>query len=124
MKNILICDDEKDIVEALKIYLNRPDYRLLSAYSGAEAVGIARRERLDLILMDIMMPGVDGLTALARIRAESDVPNGSISGENPPASSSCRFPTRFSSLPSSRSPCRRSSAGWNGSPSSTREEKP
>ncbi|MCQ2424950.1 MAG: response regulator transcription factor [Lachnospiraceae bacterium] len=74
MKNILICDDEKDIVEALKIYLNRPDYRLLSAYGGAEAIEIARRERLDLILMDIMMPGVDGLTALARIRAESDVP--------------------------------------------------
>ena len=58
----------------MKIYLNRPDYRLLSAYSGAEAVEIARQERLDLILMDIMMPGVDGLTALARIRAESDVP--------------------------------------------------
>ena len=62
MKNILICDDEKDIVEALKIYLNRPDYRLLTAYNGAEAIEIARRERLDLILMDIMMPGTDGLT--------------------------------------------------------------
>ncbi len=74
MKHILICDDERDIVEALKIYLNRPDYRLLTASDGLEALRLVREEQIDLILLDLMMPVMDGMTALARIREISTVP--------------------------------------------------
>lgn len=72
--NILICDDDRDIVSALKIYLSCEDYRLFTAYTGKEAVDIVRRESIQLILMDIMMPEMDGITATARVRAESNVP--------------------------------------------------
>ena len=56
MYNILICDDEKDIVNALKIYLQNPDYRLIEAHNGAEAVEAVQKEEIHLILLDIMMP--------------------------------------------------------------------
>lgn len=74
MDTILICDDDRDIVNALKIYLTAPDRRLLEAYDGAAAVRIAAEEELRLILMDIMMPGMDGIEAMARIRETSNVP--------------------------------------------------
>ena len=74
MYNILICDDEKDIVNALKIYLSDPDYTLFEAYNGKEAVDILEHEEIDLILLDIMMPGMDGITATAKIREFSNVP--------------------------------------------------
>lgn len=74
MYNILICDDERDIVNALKIYLTSEDYRLLDAYSGLEALEIASREELHLVLMDIMMPGLDGISAMQRLRETSNVP--------------------------------------------------
>ena len=74
MHNILICDDEKDIVEALKIYLGSPEYTLFEAYNGDEAIEIARREELHLIIMDIMMPKTDGLTAMSKIREFSNTP--------------------------------------------------
>ena len=74
MYNILICDDDHDIVAALKIYLSCEDYRLFTAYTGREAVEIARRENIQLILMDIMMPELDGIAATAKLRAESNVP--------------------------------------------------
>ncbi|MBR3141760.1 MAG: response regulator transcription factor [Clostridiales bacterium] len=74
MYNILICDDEKDIVNALKIYLQNPDYRLFEAYNGAEAVGIVQKEEIHLILLDIMMPQMDGITAMARIRESYNMP--------------------------------------------------
>ena len=74
MDTILICDDDRDIVNALKIYLTGPDRRLLEAYDGAAAVRIAAEEELRLILMDIMMPGMDGIEAMARIRETSNVP--------------------------------------------------
>ena len=74
MYNILICDDERDIVNALKIYLKNPEYRLLEAFDGEEAVALASREELHLILLDIMMPKMDGITVLARIRERSNVP--------------------------------------------------
>ena len=74
MYNILICDDQPDIVNALKIYLSSEDYHLLEAATGAEALEIARREDLHLILLDIMMPQMDGITATARIREFSNVP--------------------------------------------------
>ena len=74
MYNILICDDEPDIVNALKIYLNDPEYRLLDASNGQEALDIVSREDVHLILLDIMMPALDGITALARLRETSNIP--------------------------------------------------
>ena len=74
MYNILICDDEKDIVNALKIYLNDTNYQLFEAYTGKEALEIAEKENIHLILLDIMMPEMDGITAMAKIRAFSNVP--------------------------------------------------
>lgn len=74
MYNILICDDDRDIVAALKIYLSDPSYRLLCAYTGKEALQIAKQEELHLVLMDIMMPELDGLAATVKLRASSNVP--------------------------------------------------
>lgn len=74
MHNILICDDEKDIVNALKIYLSSEDYRLFTAGTGREAVEVMGREDIQLVLMDIMMPEMDGVTATAKIREFSNVP--------------------------------------------------
>lgn len=74
MHKILICDDELDIVNALKIYLNNPDYEFLTAANGLEAVNIVKEQEVHLILMDIMMPVMDGITALNKIRELSDVP--------------------------------------------------
>ena len=74
MYNILICDDEKDIVNALKIYLNDTNYQLFEAYTGKEALEIVEKENIHLILLDIMMPEMDGITAMAKIREFSNVP--------------------------------------------------
>ncbi len=74
MYNILICDDERDIVNALKIYLKPEGYRLLEASSGLEAVEIMRSEDVHLVLLDVMMPHMDGITATAKIREFSNVP--------------------------------------------------
>ncbi len=74
MMKILICDDEKDIVNALKIYLSDPEYCLLEAYDGLQAVEIVKREEVHLVLMDIMMPNLDGIEAMVRIRQISNVP--------------------------------------------------
>ena len=74
MYNILICDDQPDIVNALKIYLAPEGYRLFEAYNGIQAVETVRREDIHLILLDIMMPGMDGITATAKIREFSNVP--------------------------------------------------
>ena len=74
MEKILICDDEKDIVSALNIYLRAEGWETVCAYSGAEAVKIAAEQNLQLILMDIMMPEMDGITAMTEIRKNSNVP--------------------------------------------------
>lgn len=74
MKNILIVDDERDIVNALKIYLSDPDYKLYEAYNGKQALEIMEKEEIHLVLMDIMMPVMDGITALNKIRENSFVP--------------------------------------------------
>lgn len=74
MYNILICDDQKDIVSALKIYLATEDYQLFEAYNGRQALDIVTREDIHLILLDIMMPVMDGITATAKIREISNVP--------------------------------------------------
>ena len=74
MYNILICDDEQDIVNALKIYLSDPEYALLEAGNGRQALELVKEQEIHLILMDIMMPCMDGLSAMARIRQVSNVP--------------------------------------------------
>lgn len=74
MYNILICDDEKDIVNALKIYLANPQYNLLAAYNGEEALSAMEKQEIHLILMDIMMPKMDGIHAMTKIRETSNVP--------------------------------------------------
>ena len=74
MYNILICDDQKDIVNALKIYLAPEGYRLFEAYTGAEALQIMKEQDIHLVLLDIMMPQMDGITATAQIRTFSNVP--------------------------------------------------
>jgi DNA-binding response OmpR family regulator len=74
MYNILICDDEKDIVAALKIYLSGENYTLFEAYTGKEAVTIAKEQEIHLILMDIMMPELDGIGATVALREFSNAP--------------------------------------------------
>ena len=74
MYHILICDDEKDIVNALKIYLADPNYQMFEAYNGKEALEIMEKEEIHLILMDIMMPEMDGISAMVKIREKSNVP--------------------------------------------------
>ena len=74
MSRILICDDERDIVSALKIYLESEGYETLCCYSGTEALDILARGDVQLVLLDIMMPGLDGLGALAKIRETNNVP--------------------------------------------------
>ncbi len=74
MYHILICDDDRDIVNALKIYLTNPNYRLFEAYNGYEALELLKKEEIHLILLDVMMPKMDGMTALAQIRRSHDLP--------------------------------------------------
>ena len=74
MYNVLICDDDRDIVAALEIYLSGEDYRLFTACNGREALEIAEKNEIHLILMDIMMPQLDGIAATARLRETSNVP--------------------------------------------------
>ena len=74
MYNILVCDDEKDIVSALKIYLTADGYQVFEAYNGKEALEVIKTQEIHLVLMDIMMPVMDGITAMTRIRECSNVP--------------------------------------------------
>ena len=74
MYNVLICDDQPDIVNALKIYLTPEGYRLFTASNGLEALELVQKADIHLVLLDIMMPGMDGITATAKIREFSNVP--------------------------------------------------
>ena len=74
MHNILICDDQPDIVNALKIYLTPEGYNLFTAHTGSQALEIVRTQDIHLVLLDIMMPVMDGITAAVKIREFSNVP--------------------------------------------------
>ncbi len=74
MYNILICDDEKDIVNALDIYLRSEGYNTFLSYNGKEAVEKVKSEDIHLVLMDIMMPVMDGINAMVKIREISNIP--------------------------------------------------
>ena len=71
---ILICDDERDIVSALKIYLEAEGYETVCAYTGAEALEVLERQPVQLVLLDVMMPVMDGMTAMARLRERWNIP--------------------------------------------------
>jgi len=74
MYNVLICDDQPDIVRALKIYLAPEGYQLFEAYNGLQALQLVQTEQIHLILLDIMMPEMDGITAASKIREISNAP--------------------------------------------------
>ncbi len=74
MYRILICDDQPDIVNALKIYLTPEGYELYEAYNGQQAVELCKEKQMDLILLDVMMPVMDGIAATAKIREFSNAP--------------------------------------------------
>ncbi len=74
MYNILVCDDEKDIVSALNIYLTADGYQVFEAYNGKEAIELLQKEDIHLVLMDIMMPEMNGISAMVKIREMSNVP--------------------------------------------------
>ena len=74
MYSILVCDDEKDIVSALKIYLIADGYQVFEAYNGKEALEVLKEQDIHLVLMDIMMPEMDGIAAMVKIRETSNVP--------------------------------------------------
>ncbi len=73
-KRVLVVDDDVKTVELVKLYLDRDGYRVLSAYDGVEALRLARESHPDLIVLDLMLPGIDGLELCSILRDESDVP--------------------------------------------------
>ena len=74
MINILVCDDDKDIVDAIEIYLAPEGYRILKAYDGIQAIEMMRKNDIQLLIMDVMMPRMDGIRATLKIRVESNIP--------------------------------------------------
>lgn len=72
--NILVCDDDREIVEAIEIYLSKEGYNVIKAYDGLEAIEILKKEDIQLLLIDVMMPRLDGLRATLKIREKSGIP--------------------------------------------------
>lgn len=74
MMNILVCDDDREIVDAIEIYLNQEGYRVLKAYDGEQALEVLKTESVQLVIIDIMMPKLDGIRATIKIRESNSVP--------------------------------------------------
>ena len=74
MANILVCDDDKEIVDAIEIYLSQDGYKIYKAYDGEQAIQILDKEEIHLLIMDIMMPKLDGIRATLKIREYSSIP--------------------------------------------------
>lgn len=74
METILVCDDDREIVEAIEIYLTQEGYRVLKAYDGIEALEVLKNNEVHLLVIDVMMPKLDGLRATLKIRQESSIP--------------------------------------------------
>lgn len=74
MYNILVCDDDKEIVEAIDIYLSQEGYHILKVYDGVEALNILEKEKVNLLILDVMMPKLDGIRATLKIRETNSVP--------------------------------------------------
>ncbi len=74
MKNILVCDDDKEIVDAIEIYLQQEGYQIFKAYDGEQAIRMLDEQELHLLIIDVMMPKLDGIRATLKIREESSIP--------------------------------------------------
>lgn len=74
MATILVCDDDREIVDAIDIYLSQENYKILKAYNGQEALELLKTNEVHLIIMDVMMPKLDGIHATLKIREKSSVP--------------------------------------------------
>ena len=74
MYNILVCDDDREIVDAIKIYLTQEGYHVLKAYDGMQAIQMLEREEIQLLIIDVMMPKLDGIRATLKIREKSSIP--------------------------------------------------
>ncbi len=74
MNRILVCDDDKEIVEAIEIYLQQEGYEVIKAYDGAQALELLKKQAVDLLIIDVMMPKLDGIHATLKIREESSIP--------------------------------------------------
>ena len=74
MARILVCDDDKEIVEAIEIYLTQEGYEVLKAYDGVEALKVLEKTHVDLLVIDVMMPKLDGIRATLKIREENNMP--------------------------------------------------
>ena len=74
MANILVCDDDREIVDAIEIYLSQDGYKIYKAYDGEQAIQILDKEDIHLLIMDIMMPRLDGIRATLKIREYSSIP--------------------------------------------------
>ena len=74
MYNVLVCDDDREIVEAIEIYLSQEGYKVIKAYDGEEALKVLDREKVDLLIIDVMMPKLDGIRATLKIREKKNMP--------------------------------------------------
>ena len=74
MYSVLVCDDDREIVEAIEIYLSQEGYKVLKAYDGEEALKVLDREKVDLLIIDVMMPKLDGIRATLKIREKKNMP--------------------------------------------------
>ena len=74
MYNVLVCDDDREIVETIEIYLSQEGYKVLKAYDGEEALKVLDREKVDLLIIDVMMPKLDGIRATLKIREKKNMP--------------------------------------------------
>ena len=74
MSKILVCDDDKEIVEAIEIYLTQEGYEVVKAYDGQEALKVLKETPIDLLVIDVMMPRLDGIRATLKIREENNIP--------------------------------------------------
>lgn len=74
MYNVLVCDDDREIVEAIEIYLSQEGYKVLKAYDGEEALKVLDREKVDLLIIEVMMPKLDGIRATLKIREKKNMP--------------------------------------------------
>ena len=74
MYTVLVCDDDKEIVEAIEIYLSQEGYQILKAYDGEQALKVLSEEKVDLLVIDVMMPRLDGIRATLKIREKLSLP--------------------------------------------------
>ena len=74
MANILVCDDDQQIVEAIDIYLTGEGFHVIKAYEGAEALKLLDSNQVDLLILDVMMPGLDGIRTTLKVRETSSIP--------------------------------------------------